>query len=45
MTLKEAYKAVDEMQSTLDPEHVEELLERLDHEWWVEWKFHMPQTD
>jgi len=45
MTIDEAYKALGEMKSELDKEHIKEILNKLDEDWWIEWLENMPQTD
>ena len=45
MTIGEAYRALGEMKNELDKEHIKEILNKLDEDWWVEWLENMPQTD
>jgi len=45
LTINEVYRALHEMRKDLDEEHVQELLTKLDADWWVQWLENMPQTD
>ena len=45
MTINEAYKALGEMKNELDKEHIKEILNKRDEDWWIEWIEKMPQTD
>lgn len=45
MTIDEAYRALGEMKESLDKEHIKEIVEMLDEDWWIQWLENMPQTD
>lgn len=45
LTITEAYRALHEMRKDLSEEHVQEIMIKLDADWWIQWLENMPQTD